>query len=150
MRDSNVEGVNRNGPVDVRPIPADSHAVDSLIHHRPRILRTKLAALATQIVERVRIRDSHQGTIEGLLLDCANGLLPFSDEVHFLKSSDFALRAFWLEQKAKLTTEARSQDVECWRDVAQLMTEFLSVWEAVEQSRVRAEFLSDQEREDRE
>jgi hypothetical protein len=61
---------------------------------------------------------------------------------------DDATRRFWHEQESRLEAEARLQDVECWRDVASTMTEFLSVWEAVEQSRARGEFLREQRSED--
>lgn len=128
--------------------PDDTHAIDSLIHERPRILRVKLAVLATQILERLKIRDANRAQIDRELLEAANQLLPFERWASLPGSPDIALRAFWLDQTVKLPAAARTEDVECWRDVAKLMSEFLVVWEGVQQSEARAAFLREQRKED--
>ncbi len=38
-------------------------------------------------------------------------------------------------------TEARSEQVECWRDVVMVMRDFLYAWDAHEQARARAMFI---------
>ena len=38
-------------------------------------------------------------------------------------------------------TEARSEQVECWRDVVMVMRDFLMTWEAHEQAKARAIFI---------
>lgn len=63
-------------------------------------------------------------------------------------AADYRLRAH--QEKAPLyrrmfeiETEKRSQRVECWRDIAHVMRDFLATWEAHEQARSRAIFFND-------
>lgn len=128
----------------------EPHAIDLLIHQRPRILRVKLAVLAGEIQEGLRIRGKNAERISDELLVAGTHLLPFNEPRLGFPRPDEAVRQFWENPQAKLSAEARSQDVECWRDVAQLMNEFLITWEAVEQGAVRARFLTEQHEEDRE
>jgi hypothetical protein len=126
----------------------DNHAIDTLIRQRPRILRVKLAVLATQIFERLRIRTANQEKLSEEQLAASSALLQWDEIFGSHRILDEAARRFWLEQQAKLAVEVRAQDVECWRDVAQAMNDFLSAWEALEQSAVRGEFLREQKKEE--
>ena len=126
----------------------DDHAIDSLIRQRPQILRVKLAVLATQIFERLRIRTANQEKLEAEQLLVSTALLQWDELFGAHRLLDEASRRFWLEQQAKLSAEVRVQDVDCWRDVAQVMNDFLNAWEALEQSAVRGEFLKEQDKEE--
>jgi hypothetical protein len=127
----------------------DLHAVDTLIHQRPVILRTKLAVLATQLQARLLLRETNLTRIADDLLATDNLLLPWTECVLSSQMpTDLALRNACLERQARLQTEIRTQEVECWRDVALVMNEFLTVWEGLQQSQVRAEFLREQRSED--
>lgn len=133
------------------PPPADGdegNAVDLLIHERPRILRTKLAVLATQLEERLKLRAAHLTQIEESLQVTGERLFALEELRAHGYTPDNALVTYWLERQAKLEAETRTVTAETWRDVASVMQEFLTVWEALEQSRVRAEFLRGQLRED--
>lgn len=132
------------------PPPADGdegHAVDLLIHERPRILRTKLAVLATQLEERLKLRAAHLAQIEESLQVTGERLFALEELRLQGFIPDSALVTYWLGRQATLETEIRTTTAETWRDVASVMQEFLTVWEALEQSRVRAEFLRGQLRE---
>lgn len=126
----------------------DDHAIDTLIRQRPQILRVKLAVLASQIVERLRIRSANQERLEAEQLLVSTALLQWDELFGAHRLLDEGSRRFWLEQQAKLSAEARVQDVDCWRDVAQVMNDFLTAWEALEQSAVRGEFLKEQNKEE--
>jgi hypothetical protein len=136
------------GEDTLSPSGDDNHAIDILISQRPAILRAKLAVYATQIYERLRLRANNLDRIQTELLAVSNGLLPFEDTIQSWLPLDESKRRMWLEQQARLNAELRSQEIECWRDVAQAMNDFLVVWEAAEQSRVRGEFLQKQARGD--
>lgn len=126
----------------------DDHAIDTLIRQRPQILRVKLAVLATQIFERLRIRTANQERLEAEQLLVSTALLQWDELFGAHRLLDEGSRRFWLEQQAKLSAEVRGQDVDCWRDVAQVMNDFLTAWEALEQSAVRGEFLKEQNKEE--
>lgn len=128
---------------------ADTHAIDVLIHQRPRILRTKLAVLATQIQERLRIRVASKERIDHELTFVADQIVVIEEAIACRVPFDISLRNLLLEQQAKLTAEGRQEDAAAWRDLAQAMNDFLTTWEALEQSHVRAQFLQQQNREDR-
>ncbi|MFA6286045.1 MAG: hypothetical protein WC661_01575 [Opitutaceae bacterium] len=132
-----------------QPTPDDgSRAVDALIHERPRILRIKLAVLATQIQERLSVRANNLAKIERSLVE-ASARLADLEEARFHRVTPVIIpEVFWMERQAQLDTEVRSADVECWRDVSSVMGEFLTTWEALEQSQARANFLRDQSLED--
>lgn len=126
----------------------DDHAIDTLIRQRPQILRVKLAVLATQIFERLQIRTANRAKLDEEQLAASSALLQWDELFGAHRLLDEASRRFWLEQQAKLAAEVRVQDVDCWRDVAQAMNDFLSAWEALEQSAARGEFLREQHKED--
>lgn len=128
------------------PEHTDPFAIDSLIHERPRILQTKLAVVATEIEERLFLRRYNLEAISREYLEATNRILMLAHTR--MDASDPACR-FWLEQQMRLAVEARQQRVECWQDVSKLLNDFLVIWEALEQSRVRANFLKDQREEDR-
>lgn len=126
----------------------DTHAIDSLINQRPRILGVKLAVFATQIQERLRVRSQSHLRIASELGLVRQQLAGFEEAVIYRVPFDIALRNFAAEQQSKLTAEQRHEDAACWRDIAQVMTDFLSTWEALEQSEVRGDFVRAQAKED--
>lgn len=108
-------------------------SIDALVGNRSRILETKLAVFAAEIVERINIR---QTNLESLL----------TDELHIsnsILSLPYHLQSSYQinEPLLQLSQQRRSENIECWRDVVAVMREFLATWEALQQSQARALFL---------
>jgi hypothetical protein len=119
---------------------AGGDALDDLIGQKTRILNTKLEVLVLEIVERLRLR-SHN--IERLNADRYGATLMLSKlsaqaNYHLRDHGD--KRVFY-EVIFNLERERREQDVECWRDIVEVMRDLLAVWEAHEQAKAKAMFL---------
>jgi hypothetical protein len=118
-------------------------SIDLLIHQRTRILDVKLEVFAAEIEERIRIR---RRNVEDLLYEelyAGSLLLEFHPNYGF-RSYDSRLQQVLYQKVFDLTKERRQQDVDCWRDVVQVMRDFLNAWEAREQSGARARFLKNE------
>jgi len=118
-----------------------SNALDHLLHSKSRILRTRLEVLASEIQARFAIWDRNLDRINDdkasveALLDQSSRLARY----HLREQSDVnRLR----ESALQLDSQRREQDIQCWRDVVQAMTEFLNTWEASEQARSRSIFIN--------
>jgi len=119
---------------------AGDDALDDLINQKTRILNTKLEVLVLEIVERLRLR-SHN--IERLDTDGYRATLMLSKlstqaDYHVRDHGD--KRVFY-ELIFNLERERREEDVECWRDIVNVMRDLLGVWEAHEQAKAKAIFL---------
>jgi hypothetical protein len=117
-------------------------AVDQLFGQRTFILRTKLEVFTSELFDRLRIRSQNlvnitenQEALRKVLGKMARQVLynmrPFPTD-----DSGLYRLVFDLE------TQKRGEQVECWRDVAQVMKDFLETWEALEQSKSRSIFLN--------
>lgn len=117
-------------------------SVDDFIHGRTRILKTKLEVLALEIRERFVIRGKNLERIDGekervsTMMDD-----PRFGANYFMVSAEH--QSPFLQKLFDLETHRRSEDVECWRDVVQVMRDFLMAWEAHEQAKAKAIFLND-------
>lgn len=115
--------------------------LDHLLHSKSRILRTKLDVLAAEIVARLgiwnrnleRINGEKAGVVEQL--DHSTRLARY----HLRDQRDVGrLR----ENALKLDSQQREEDVNCWKDVAMVLRDFLTSWEAHEQAKSRAIFIN--------
>jgi hypothetical protein len=117
-------------------------AFDDLMHSKSRIQRGKLEVLASEIVARFGLWDRNLSRIDGSrthiqdLLGTASRLAryrlrPTHDPDHLKR------------QLMDLEKERRGQDLECWRDVTNVMRDFLSVFEAHEQAKSKAILFND-------
>ena len=116
--------------------------LDRLIHSKSRIQRGKLEVLASEIVARFGLWDRNLSRIDGYrahiqeLLGTASRmaryrLRPTHDPDHLKR------------QLLDLEKERRGQDLDCWRDVTNVMRDFLSVFEVHEQAKSKAIFFND-------
>lgn len=117
-------------------------SIDNLIHQKTRILRVKLEVLAAEILDRFFLRDKNLNRIEEDQYRTREIHEKISRQVNYQLRAHREKQPFY-ELLFGLEKEKREQEVECWRDVAQVMTDFLNVWEAHEQAKARSEFLND-------
>ncbi len=115
--------------------------LDNLLHARSRILRTKLEVLASEIQARFAMWDRNldriggdKGQVEALLTESSR-----LARYHLREPNEATqLR----ESSLQLDSQQRQEDIQCWRDVVQVMRDFLNAWEVHEQARSRAIFIN--------
>ena len=115
--------------------------LDQMLGQRSRLMQTKLDALSVQIIERLRIRAKNLERILDEELDVSNQLISFERLTHSRPDSPFALEGLLQSKRFELGKERRSQDVECWRDLMQIMRDFLNTWESLQLTRTREQIL---------
>ena len=115
--------------------------LDHLLHSKSRILRSKLEVLATEIQARLAIWDRNLTRINDDK-STAEGLLSRLAHLTRYHLSDPREQTRLQEAAFHLESQRRAEDVESWRDVVNVMRDFLEVWEAHEQARTRAIFLN--------
>jgi hypothetical protein len=117
-------------------------ALEQIIGQKSKIQARKLEILAAELrwrlllaAQNLHTLDRDQSTVHDLLnqltIDANYRLRDHQEKAPLYR------RIFEIE------TEKRSQHVECWRDMANVMRDFLAAWEAHEQARSRAIFLND-------
>jgi len=119
----------------------DGPALDHLLHSKSRILRTKLEVLASEIQARFAIWDRNldrlnedKNHVESLLGESARLAR------YHLREPNEATR--FRDASLQLDAQQREQDIQCWRDVVQVMRDFLNNWEVHEQAKNRSAFLN--------
>ena len=118
-----------------------SAALNSLLHSKGKVLKTKLEVLAAEILQRLNLRDvnvtriGHDQTMLGDIVNALTRQANYQQREHREKLPLYS-KQFDLEK------ERRAQDVECWRDIVMVMRDFLGVWESHEHARSRAIFLN--------
>jgi hypothetical protein len=119
----------------------DAPALDHLLHSKSRIVRTKLEVLASEIQARFAIWDRNLDRLNG---DKGNveSLLGQSTRLarYHLRDPNEANRL--RDASLQLDAQQREQDIQCWRDVVQVMRDFLNSWEVHEQAKNRSVFLN--------
>ena len=127
-----------------QPLPESEPAgadIDDLLHLKSRILRTKLEVLASEIYTRLNLWDRNIGRI-------SDGTTRIQVLINrFTQQANYHLRdrkdANVLYQRIfDLETQRRSEDVECWRDIVDVLKDFLAAWEAHEHAKARAIFFN--------
>ena len=122
------------------PTSKESAGLGELFGRRTHILKTKLEVITVELFDRVRIRERNLVAIgdDQEKLNQILGIVDRQVRYHFRDSRE---KASFYDRFFDLEREKRDQDVECWRDVTQLMRDFLEVWEALEQGKSRSIFL---------
>ena len=118
-----------------------ANALDNLLHSKPRILRTKLEVLASEIQARFAMWDRNleridgdKGKVESLVNESARLAR------YHLREPNEATRL--RESALQLDAQQRQEDIQCWRDTVQVMRDFLNAWEVHEQAKSRAIFFN--------
>ncbi len=120
--------------------PPGDASLDDLVRQKSRILSRKLDILGAEIAWRLHIGACNLHSLQedkqrlGEMLSRLDHAALYHLRQHQEKGPLYRT-LFALE------TETRAQHVECWRDVAMVMRDFLYAWEAHEQARSRAIFI---------
>ncbi len=123
-----------------QPLADDLSGLEELLHLRSHILKTKLDVLAAELRERFQLRDQNLARIYVEKSRMAEELPRLSRQARYHLREPRDNAAFY-QQLFSLDRERRSQEVECWVDVARVLRDFLDVWEAHQQAAVRGRFL---------
>ena len=101
---------------------------------------TRLAVTASQIVERLRIRASH---LEQLMdEELAVGTQLLQSRTPASSPSDMlGLESLLTERGSQIQTERRKEDVECWRDLTNVIRDLLNAWEGFSRNEAKNRFL---------
>src|ERR1041384_7003233 len=126
---SNPYGSPINRAIEEEPESSRGAGIEQLFGQRTSILKTKLEVFASELFERLRIREQN---IQGISEDHER-LTAMIEKV--TRQADYHLRdrqdtTPLHEQQFQLQEQRREQDVSCWRDTVDVMRDFLLVWEA--------------------
>ncbi len=114
----------------------------SLLEGRTELTETRLAVTATQIMERLRIRASHLKQLMSEELEIDTKFLQIRD-MPMGNNIDMMGLESKLDQSASMIRSAqRREDTECWRDLANVMRDFLNAWEGVSRNEAKNRFLA--------
>jgi hypothetical protein len=115
--------------------------MQQLFDQRTSILKTKLEVFATEIFDRLRIRQQNLSAIDRNEERLSLMITDVSRQANYMMRD--RNDALGLERlQFDLEAQKREQDTSCWRDTADVMKDFLEVWEALAQARARSVFLS--------
>ena len=115
-------------------------SLEDFIHHRTKILGTKLEVLISEMNDRLRLKnktqldlDSDKDNLEEVInkisVAAGYGLRDHKDKIS-------------LSQKMfELNREKRNQDTACWVDTVRVMRDFLDTWDDHEQAKAKSRLL---------
>jgi hypothetical protein len=129
-----------DSPPIAEPLAANAEGLEELLHLRSSILKAKLQVLAAELLQRIQLRDQNAARVDAEKTRVLEVLPQLSRQAryHLREPRD---NATFYQQAARLDEERRSQDTQCWQDIARAMHDFLDVWEAHQQATVRGRFL---------
>jgi hypothetical protein len=116
-------------------------SLEKLLQNKSSRLQTHLEVISTEIHHRFQIRDRNLGRIEVDKLAVTNLLLHFDPNYGVGVARDPGLNSSLYRGYFDLNRELRQQEVDCWRDVAHVMREFLVAWDSYQEAKSRASFL---------
>ncbi len=122
---------------------AQPSALEAILNGRTELAETRLAVTAVQIVERMRIRARNLKQLLDEELTVSNKLL----EIQGLFPPGFNKDLLGVEAQmnqsiSQIKGAQRREDVECWRDLTNVMRDFLNAWEGFSRNEARNRFLS--------
>ncbi len=138
---------NKTKPMKSHPEPnrerAQHSALEAILNGRTELAETRLAVTAVQIIERLRIRARNLKQLFDEELSIDNKLLQIQGQFPSGFNKDlFGIEA-QMDQRVSLVQSAqRREDVECWRDLTNVMRDFLNAWESFSRNEARNRFLS--------
>lgn len=128
-------------PNTAPPTETDS-ALEDLLHQKSRLQARKLDILASEIGWRLRIAAENVFHLERDRVHAETMINDLTVAANY-RLRDHQEKAPLYRRLFEVETELRAQKSECWRDVANVMRDFLATWEAHEQARSRAMFFND-------
>jgi hypothetical protein len=107
-----------------------------MLSGKSEIAENRLAVTAVQIVERLKIRSNHLDQLLNEELDVGTRRLQLQDASG---GNDMMGLESLLTQ---IQSERRREDTECWRDLTNVMRDFLNAWESVAKNEAKNRFIS--------
>jgi hypothetical protein len=138
--DDLFSGTSARVPYASQPSKQD-RGLDQLFDQRTSILKTKLEVFASELLDRLRIRTQNLTRISEDQERMAGMLETIVRQANY-HLRDHKEKPLFYQLHFDLEQQKRSEDVECWRDVAQVMKDFLNVWEALAHAKSRSLFLN--------
>ncbi len=117
-------------------------AIDSLMHSKSRLLRSKLEVLASEIYTRLAMWERNLARIDRDKVQVESLVSQFTRLARYHLREPKDITRFH-ESNLRLEAQRRTEDVECWRDLVMVMRDFLETWEAHEQAKNRSIFIND-------
>jgi len=133
-------GANHARQSQRQPADAAADSLDDLIHQKSAILGRKLDILAAEIWWRLHLSGQNLAALndEKARLQEMLNRLHVAATYHLREHQD---KGIVYRRLFDLDTEQRTERIECWRDVVQVMRDFLYAWDAHEQARAKAIFI---------
>lgn len=107
-----------------------------MLSGRAELTETRLAVTATQIIERLRLR---AGNLQELLDE------ELAVDSKMLQANRAGLGTMGLDsleqRMSQIKSAQRRENTECWRDLANVMRDFLNAWEGFSRNAAKARFL---------
>ena len=118
-------------------ITLDNLVETDIFSQKKEILGSKLEVLAQAIYERLRLSKSNLEKLQKEEVSLDSEIMNVDP---LLESKE---RLGLKNALAGINKEQRSEPVECWRDVTNIMRDFLHVWEDYQKSKARSDFFKD-------
>ena len=109
---------------------------------RSEILQTRLSVSAVQIIERLKIRAKNLDKLLDEEIEIDNRLIPIESQSGNSRSDFMGLENLLLGKRFDISQERRKQDVECWRDLVNVMRDFLKTWEDLSGLEAKQRFMN--------
>jgi len=120
----------------VMPQEQPDQILDNLIHGKSKILGQKLDILASEMRWRLHMIAANLKRIDQDQEHLTATMQRLEQQTLYgLRDNDE--KGALYRKLLDLETEKRTQHTACWQDMAKVMRDFLEVWEAHEQSRIR-------------
>lgn len=113
-----------------------------MMNGRSELTETRLEVAAVQIIERLRIRAGHLQELLSEELSVDSSLLQLDRANIDRGLGTMGLEAQLREKAERIRSAKRRENTECWRDLTQVMRDFLNAWEGFSRNQARSRFLS--------
>lgn len=122
---------------------AQQSALEAILNGRTELTETRLAVTAVQIIERLRIRATNLKQLLDEELSIGNKLLRIQGQFPAGFNKELmGIEAQFDQQSSQVHSAQRREDVECWRDLTNVMRDFLNAWEGFSRNAAKNRFLS--------
>jgi hypothetical protein len=124
------------------PSESEDSFLEDLVHQKAQMFRTKLEVLTAEVLVRLNIMSRNLRDLDDQR-ETVREMLGRIDQQAVYHLREHREKSEFYRQLFAIGVEKRQQEVECWRDVAMVMKDFLEIWEAHQQAQARAIFLKD-------
>lgn len=116
-------------------------SIDEFLGSRRRILGKKLEVFVSEIAARLAIRKQNSDAVGWEKYRILKHI-EFLDHKALYGHRAHTEKTVFYQQLFQLSQELRKEEVECWKDIVQVMRDLLFTWEGYEQAKARGRFLN--------